>query len=169
MVNERVELPKVEGYNCFACGTANPIGLNLHFYRNGETVCTDITLGKYHVGWQNMAHGGILSTMLDEVMSWTIIYFKRVFFVTRKMDLKYIKPVMIGVPLTVKGRILEEGRHNTIRVAGEIFDDQGKILARSTGQFVILPKERLDLVPEDLKEEMQKLFELFGDTPSGPP
>ena len=76
---ERVEIQKLQGHHCFACGTANPIGLNLNFYRLDNAVCSDITLGKNHEGWENMVHGGIISTLLDEVMSWSIIYFKRVF------------------------------------------------------------------------------------------
>jgi len=65
---ERIEIPKPSGYNCFACGTANPIGLHLNFFRSGDYVCSEITLDRYHGGWENIAHGGIISTILDEVM-----------------------------------------------------------------------------------------------------
>jgi len=74
---KRIEIRKPEGHFCFACGTDNPIGLHLHFYRLGNAVCTDITLGKYHEGWQDIAHGGIISTLLDEVMSWAVMVSKR--------------------------------------------------------------------------------------------
>ena len=63
-------IPKLQGYNCFACGTENPIGLNLKFYVCGKYMCSDVALGKDYEGWENMAHGGIVSTLLDEVMSW---------------------------------------------------------------------------------------------------
>ena len=53
-------IPKLEGTHCFACGTDNPIGLNLSFYRQGDYICSDFTLGKNHEGWENMAHGGIV-------------------------------------------------------------------------------------------------------------
>jgi hypothetical protein len=158
---ERVDIPKIEGYCCFACGTANPIGLDLCFYRSGENVCSDITLGKYHEGWDNMAHGAIVSTLLDEVMSWTIIYFRRVFFVTRKMEVKYIKPVLIGVPHTVKGRLGKERKQPFIGVEAELLDNKGQILSRAKGDFVELPVEKLTFVPEALKKEMALLFERF--------
>ena len=90
MSDERFDIEKPQGHGCFACGTANPIGLNLQFYRLGDSVCSDITLTKHHEGWENIAHGGIISTMIDETMSWAILYFKRVFMVTRKMNIKYI-------------------------------------------------------------------------------
>lgn len=159
---ERVEIPKVQGHSCFACGTANPIGLNLQFYRSGDAVCADITLGKYHEGWENMAHGGIISTLLDEVMSWTILYFKRVFFVTRKMEVKYVKPVLIGVPLTVRGRLVNERRARFIGVQAEILDGEGTVLSRATGDFVKLPAASLAVVPEGLKRDMEELFKRFG-------
>jgi len=163
MEEEKIRIPKIEGYRCFACGTANPIGLNLQFYRSGNSICSDITLGQYHEGWDNMAHGGIVSTVLDEVMSWTILYFKRVFFVTRKMEVKYIKPVLIGEPLTVKGKLMEENRQNLITARAEIFNDKGQLLSRSKGEFMELPSERLSAVSEGLKREMVALFKKFDD------
>jgi acyl-coenzyme A thioesterase PaaI-like protein len=163
MNDERIDIPKLQGHGCFACGTENPIGLNLRFYRANESVCTDITLSKYHEGWQNMAHGGIISTLLDEVMSWTIIYFRRVFFVTRRMEIKYIRPVLVGVPLSVKGRLTKEMRGPYLGAVAEVFDESGQILARAKGEFVELPKDRLELVPEGLKEDMVNLFNRFGE------
>ncbi len=160
-VVKKVSIEKLQGRYCFACGTANPIGLNLEFYRFGDYVCSDITLGKYHEGWQNMAHGGIISTLLDEVMSWTIIYFKKVFFVTRKMEVKYVNPVLVGTPLTVKGMLRDESEPPKITARAEIRDDIGKLLVRSKGEFVILPEERLSSVPDDLKKDMLSLFKKF--------
>jgi uncharacterized protein (TIGR00369 family) len=157
----RMEIPKLQGHTCFACGTENPIGLNLRFYRLGEAVCADITLGKNYEGWENMAHGGILSTLLDEVMSWTILYFKRIFFVTRKMEVKYIKPALIGVPLQVRGELVKGGREGLIAVRAEI-RDKNKILCKARGEFVELPLEKLSAVPDGLKRDMEELFRRFG-------
>lgn len=163
MNDERIEIPKLRGHSCFACGTANPIGLNLQFYRFNESICADITLGKYHEGWQNMAHGGILSTLLDEVMSWTIIYFRRVFFVTRRMEIKYVRPVPIGAPLTVRGHLREEKKERFIRAIAEVFNGESQLLAKAAGEFVELPQDKLNLVPEGLKEDMNNLFNLFRE------
>ena len=158
---KRIDIPKLEGHYCFACGTANPIGLKLKFYTLNDRVCADITLGKNHEGWQNMAHGGIISTLLDEVMAWTIMYFKRIFFVTRKMEVKYVRPVLIGVPLTVKGRMMKERKPPYIGAIADILDNKNQILARATGEFVEIQKDKLDLVPDELKQDMMELFGKF--------
>jgi acyl-coenzyme A thioesterase PaaI-like protein len=158
---KRVTIKKLQGHNCFACGTANPIGLNLQFYRFGDAVYSDITLGKNHVGWENVAHGGIVSTLLDEVMSWTIMYFKKIFLVTRKMEVKYIRPVLIGTPLIIRGEVMDDSRPPRIKARADIRDNESNLLVRSLGEFVELPMEKLSSVPEGLKEEMLSLFENF--------
>jgi len=158
---KRVDIEKPEGHHCFACGTANPIGLNLKFYCRGDAVCSDITLGKYHEGWQDIAHGGIISTLLDEVMSWAIMYSKKTFVVTRKMDIKYVRNVLIGTPLTVTGRFVDNAKPPLVKAKAEIRDDEGRLLVRSNGEFVVLSEERLSTVPRSFKDEMFSLFKSF--------
>jgi len=156
----RIKIPKPRGYNCFACGTANPIGLHLEFFRSGDSVCSEIIIGKNHAGWENISHGGIISTLLDEVMSWTILYFKRVFFLTRKMEVKYIKPVLIGTPLLVKGRIVEISESdNRIKVLAEIRDDKGVLLAKGSGEFIQVNKDDLPRVFDESNREILSMIE----------
>jgi uncharacterized protein (TIGR00369 family) len=161
--DQKIKIRKPEGYNCFACGTANPIGLNLEFYAMGDKVCSDITLGKYHVGWADIIHGGIISTLLDEVMSWTILYCKRIFFVTRKMELKYIKPVQIGVPLVVSGSIVScEGGDKIITVKGELKDSENTLHAKSRGEFIKINRKD---IPTNFKESEKEIFSLIDELP----
>jgi acyl-coenzyme A thioesterase PaaI-like protein len=155
-------IPKLEGYNCFACGTENPIGLNLSFYRQGEYICSDISLEKDYEGWENMAHGGIVSTLLDEVMSWTVIYFRRIFFVTRRMKIKYIKPVPLYRLLTVKGKMIEGENRRLCKARGLIQDEEENTLVRGEATFAILSGKGLSLVPDKVKREMDNLFERFN-------
>ena len=157
---EKIKIAKPANGTCFACGAANPIGLNLQFYCSKNAICADITLGKYHVGWANISHGGIISTLLDEVMSWTILYFKRIFFVTRKMNLKYIRPVLVGTPLTIKGQLIESKEpSNKIMAKAEIRDDQGNLLARSSGEFVAIAKEEMSTDFDGSKKEIFSVIE----------
>jgi acyl-coenzyme A thioesterase PaaI-like protein len=162
MKEDRVDIPKLQGHNCFACGTENPKGLNLYFYRSGDAVCTDITLDRNHEGWENIVHGGIISTLLDETMSWAIIFFKRIFFVTRKMEVKYVRPVLTGVPLTVTGKVKDDSAFPKIKASADIRDKEGSLLVRGTAEFVELPQEKLSAVPEGLKKDMNLLFERFS-------
>ncbi len=150
-----------QGHDCFACGTNNPIGLKLDFYRQGNSICSDVVLNKNHVGWQNMAHGGIISTLLDEIMSWTVIYFKRAFSVTRSIQIRYLKPVPVETPLTLKGTITSDGKARSCHAEAILLDSKGKILAKGEGEFVVLSGDKLTSLPEDFKNQMTELFKKY--------
>ncbi|NLD39489.1 MAG: PaaI family thioesterase [Desulfatiglans sp.] len=155
----KLKIKKPEGYFCFACGTANPIGLNLEFFAVGNKVITETTLNRYHVGWSDIAHGGIISTILDEVMSWTILYIKRCFFVTRKLEIKYIKPVKIGVPLIASGSILTNSEDDKIvKATGELRDNHNSLLAKASGEFIIIPREDIQ---QGFKDSEKEIFSLI--------
>jgi len=77
------------------------------------------------------------------------------------MNMRYIKPVPLGVPLTVRGKILDEPGNSKIEVRGEIVDAAGKLLVRSRGEFVMLAENQLSSVSNGLKQEMMDMFENF--------
>lgn len=161
MKRERINLPKTEGRGCFACGTANPDGLNLNFYRLGDSICTEISLSKNHEGWEGMAHGGIISTLLEETMSWAILFFKRVFFLTRGTTIKYIRSVLIKTPLIISAKVLDESSFPTIIVGAEIRDGQNRLLVRGKGEFLIMAREECASMSEEMCEEMSSLLKSF--------
>jgi len=158
-LRERTPLPQPEGHYCFGCGTANPVGLKLKFYRQGDTVCTDVRLGREHMGWEGISHGGIISTLLDEVMAWAVIAFRRTFFVTRRMEVLYHRPVPIGAPLVVCGEITPEAVANGCRTVGRIEDSQGQVLATAAADFADLPEEKVALIPAHIRADMDALYE----------
>ena len=155
----KIAIEKPEGHHCFACGTANPKGLNLQFYREGNTVSAEITLERSYEGWENVAHGGIVSTLVDEVMSWATMCDRKDLYVTRKMNIKYVRPVKIGVPLKVKGMVSGSSKPPIVQAKAEIRDLEGRLLVRGSGEFVKVTGETLDSVPANMKEEMLSLFE----------
>ena len=157
----KTPIPILEGHDCFACGTNNPIGLKLDFYRQGNSICSDVVLNRNHVGWQSMAHGGIISTLLDEVMSWTVIYFKKAFSVTRQIQVRYLRPVPVEVPVTVKGTITSDGISRSCQAKAILLDSEGNILAKGEGDFAILSGDRLTALPEEFKKQMLELFRMF--------
>ena len=157
----KTSIPIPEGHNCFACGTNNPIGLKLDFYRQGNSVCSDVVLSRNHVGWQNMAHGGIISTLLDEVMSWTVIYFKKAFSVTRQIQVRYLRPVPVEVLLTVKGTITSDGTSRSCQAEAVLLNSKGNILAKGEGEFVLLSEDRLTALPDEFKDQMMDLFKKY--------
>ena len=103
---------------CFACGRLNPCGLKLTFEEIDDTYITHFTGAPEHQGYDGIMHGGIVSTLLDEIMA-RYIYAKGVTAVTARLEVRYLKPTPIGVPLLIKGRIAHH--------KGRIYETTGTI------------------------------------------
>ena len=89
---------------CFACGERNPIGLRLTFAWQGEEYRTQFTVRPEHAGWAGIAHGGLIATVLDEVMA-RLLWEKGHQALTAKLEVRFHRPVGIGESLAVSGRI----------------------------------------------------------------
>ena len=48
-----------EGYNCFGCCPANPLGLHMEFFEDGDDVVSIWQPQAHYQGWVNTMHGGL--------------------------------------------------------------------------------------------------------------
>jgi uncharacterized protein (TIGR00369 family) len=127
---------------CFGCGEANPRGMHLRFDRDDarQRIVGKFQLGSEYQGASGFLHGGIIATVLDEVMSKVSRFFD-VRAVTAELTIEYLKPVRVGQKLTVEGfNARREGRQ--LYHEGEIRDAAGTLLARGRGRFVVVDLER---------------------------
>ena len=62
--------PLPHTYSCFVCGESNAAGLKLRFETDGRIVRTRFHPRPEHAGFKGVVHGGIIATVLDEVMVW---------------------------------------------------------------------------------------------------
>lgn len=129
-------LPNFEGNTCFGCGASNDKGLQMQFYVEDDRVCSDFIIPERYEGWFGIAHGGIVSTLLDEIMSWAAIHFKQKVILTRRMSVEFIHPVKVGQAVTVRGYPIEESEGRAT-LKGEILDESGTTLAESKGEFAL--------------------------------
>ena len=146
---------------CFGCSADNPYGLKMRFYADDTTVYSDINLPEYMSGWNKLVHGGILSVILDEIMSWTVLNILKKMALTRTMTIDFIKPVSIEQTLKAIGKPIEVvGRHEAL-VSGEIYDEKGELCAKSKGNFALLsPKlaTRMGIVNEATLDDIEKII-----------
>jgi acyl-coenzyme A thioesterase PaaI-like protein len=126
------------GNQCFGCGPGNRYGLRLRFTADEETrtVACRVRLPRRFEGPPGHAHGGIVATILDEAMG-KVNKLYGLIALTRRMEIDYLRPVPLRVPLLISGRAAEvasDGRKH-FRVA-EIRSEAGELLATSTGLFI---------------------------------
>lgn len=107
---------------CFACGKANPRGLRLAIEVDREGARFEYTVPKELQGWPDVTHGGIISTMLDEVMVWAAAG-REIHTVTAEMTVRFKQPLPTNRSIKVEGRIIEE-RKRLIRAEAKAFDEK---------------------------------------------
>lgn len=128
-------------HHCFACGELNEGGLHLRLHAGPEGCRTDVALDARFSGWADLAHGGIVATILDEVMAWSVIG-RGTWGVTARMTVSYHHPVPLGSGLTADGRVTEV-RRRLWRTAGELRGADGTLLASAEGVYVEPPPAQL--------------------------
>ena len=107
------ELPNSRNHNCFGCSPVNPSGLQMRFFTDGRAVYSRVKVPEHLCGWSNIVHGGVLTTILDEVMSWSAITLLKRIALTRGIAVEFIKPVQVGGELKAEGRVRETGGRTT--------------------------------------------------------
>jgi acyl-coenzyme A thioesterase PaaI-like protein len=101
-----IHLPNRGDHNCFGCSPVNTSGLQMTFYTNETAVCSKVTVPEHLCGWNNLVHGGVLTTLLDEIMSWSAIYLLKRVPMTKSMTVDFLKPIYVGDPLRVEGTVI---------------------------------------------------------------
>jgi uncharacterized protein (TIGR00369 family) len=135
--------PKPRKNHCFACGHDNPQGMRLKFSldeASRQAIC-HFKLSRKYSGPPGHAHGGIIATILDEAMG-KVNKFRDVLALTGSMEIKYLRPVPLGQPLTVTSSEQSVDGRRHINQA-EISNAKGEVLARSTGTFIAIDPEKM--------------------------
>ena len=121
---------------CFVCGPSNSIGLKLTFKMDGEICKSKFCPGVMHCGYDGVTHGGIIFSVLDDVMAnW--IHLKGIRAYTAKCDIRYKDSLPIGAHVAVEGHCLKQ-RNRLIVMAGRMIRaDSGDLVAETQASFMI--------------------------------
>ncbi|ABZ83257.1 thioesterase family protein, putative [Heliomicrobium modesticaldum Ice1] len=120
---------------CFCCGQNNPIGLKLAFAWEGDDYVTYFTPGAVHQSYAGITHGGIVSTVLDEVMG-RIMSSRGIPAVTARMEVRFRHAVPTGERVRFAARIVRE-RGKVIDASATAVLADGRIAAEATGRFLV--------------------------------
>ena len=137
----------LEPHNCFACGSLNTHGVQLELHAGEGRCWTELELDRRFEGWEGIAHGGIVCTILDEVMAWALVD-SDAWGVTARMQVEFKRPVPIGRRIRGEGRVVEAKRR-LVRAEGVLIDAvDGTLLATAAGTFVAASEDRKQALKE---------------------
>jgi uncharacterized protein (TIGR00369 family) len=125
---------EISPHNCFACGSLNRDGLGLVLHVEPGRCWTDVTLDRRFQGWDGIAHGGIVCTILDEVMAWALVGDDN-WGVTARMAVDFRRPVRLGHPFRGEGRVTRS-RRRVVDAEARLVGDDGEVLATATATYV---------------------------------
>ena len=131
-------------HHCFACGGTNPIGMRLRIEIGDGAARTSWIAGHDFVGWSDKVHGGIIATLLDEVMAWAPSSFDS-WAVTAEMTVRYRSPATPGEKLTAHARVVDRRRRIYV-VTGEVIAADGRVVADGSGRYLgASPSQKAEL------------------------
>ena len=129
---------RVENNNrCFACGQENPFGLQVNpdITPDGTRVKIECTPPGHFQGWANVIHGGILSTLLDEAITYVGIASFDGPAVTAQLEVRFKKPAMAGDKLIVIANRVKMGKR-LIEVEAHIDSESGERVVEGSGKVM---------------------------------
>jgi uncharacterized protein (TIGR00369 family) len=135
------EIPTIEQSVCFGCGPSNEHGLRMKFYGNDKIVYSNLVIPEYMVGWKNIVHGGITSTILDECMGRCAMFLLGKFAFTKNMTVNYHKPLIAGEMLKVESEIKEHISDREVSMSGRVFNSKGELCTTSTCTMAMVGTE----------------------------
>ncbi len=147
--------------DCFCCGTDNLTGLHMHFYLCGEYLLSTLTIPGTMRGWDTIVHGGILSTIMDEIMAWTAIFFTKKITFTKQMRTNFIHPIHINSEIKLISWI-ENNNGKEAEIKAEIYDSKGRLSTEGLGTYVLF-SEKLATKLKMMSEESIINFKKFID------
>ncbi len=135
---DEAPLNRAADHQCFGCGEQNPHGLRLKFFRRDGPeggVYTDWTPTATNEGYVGMVHGGLVSTVCDEVMAWSC-YAQQIWGMTARLTVRFRQPVHVGRAYRANGWVVTS-RGRLVDVVAEILDaGTGQVVADATAQFI---------------------------------
>jgi acyl-coenzyme A thioesterase PaaI-like protein len=157
--NNYTKVPNLPSNQCFACGQKNPIGLQLVFYSNGEEVVAKKYISSEYAGWERLVHGGILSTIADETMAWTVIHLTKKYILTKGFSIEFLAPLFVGQEISCVGKILEWIHEKEVIVHVKIYSQKQELAVSAKGNVVLFSPESIrkrNLFDESYLEDFEK-------------
>ena len=130
----------IKGYNCFACAPHNDLGLKMEFFEEGDMVCCRWLPDQRYQGYNNVLHGGIQTTLMDELAAWYIQVKLKTSGVTTSMTTRFKKPVMINNGEILLKASLKELDKREAHLSVVLYDSRGNLCSEGDVVYVVFPE-----------------------------
>jgi uncharacterized protein (TIGR00369 family) len=154
------ELPHTA--SCFVCGERNGSGLNLRFETDGKIVRAKFLPRPEHIGFKQTVHGGIIATVLDEIMVWACAVQTRRFGYCAELSVRFLSPLRPGVETIATAELVANRRDKLFEAKGELRETSGQLLATSTGKYLPIKETETAAMFDDFVGDLKGWFDKSG-------
>jgi acyl-coenzyme A thioesterase PaaI-like protein len=151
-----IEVPwrTLPGYRCFGCSPVNDRGLQLTFTDVGDGIETRLLFDRAYESYPGVVHGGILTTVCDEIMGNLLVLRVGRSLFTTTLRTRYLSPLAVGTPYRCVATTGATGEDAPLyRAHAEIVDHDGRVLVTAAGTYHSISDEqsraRMALSDED--------------------
>ena len=141
-------------HHCFACGNTNPIGMGLRVELGEREASATWVPGEDFVGWSERVHGGLIATVLDEVMAWASSS-DDAWAVTSSFCVRFHSPASPAETLQARAWV-ESQRRRIYEIRGELRAGD-RLVAEASGTYLAASPT-----------QKAQLKRRYGMRPSGP-
>lgn len=133
-----------EQYNCFGCAPNNPCGLRMEFFEDGDEIVSTWKPRPEFQGWIDTMHGGILSTLIDEICGWVVFRKAQTSGFTTQLNIKYRKKISTNEPqLNIRAHITRQMR-NLLFIHAEIRNAEGELCVEGEATYFLVNREEAE-------------------------
>lgn len=114
----------------------------MEFYEDGDDIVSIWHPDRNFQGWVDTMHGGVLSTLIDEVCGWVVTRKMQTSGFTTNLNVKFRKAVSTNESqLTIRAHIVKQMR-NLLFIHAEITNEQGDLCTEGEATYFLMNQEK---------------------------
>jgi acyl-coenzyme A thioesterase PaaI-like protein len=134
--------------SCFVCGQENPRGLKARSFRIGDRVEMPFVASRELAGWAAVIHGGLVATVLDEVMTWAALIASRRACFAAEFTVRLRRPLAPETSCVAVGR-LAAARRRVFDTEAWLRDEAETVYASAAGRYLPIRPDQLGAMRHD--------------------
>jgi len=142
MIKLKNPYAEFEGYSCFGCSPTNPYGLRMEFFKEEDEIVCKWNPEEHFQGFHDILHGGIQSTMMDEIASWVVFVILDTAGVTYQLSSRFRKPVNISRgTITIRAKLVKQEKR-IAEIEASLYDGEDNLCSESRLNYFVMPREK---------------------------
>ncbi len=141
---------------CFGCGHGNPAGVSLKMKTDGRAVYAEWIPKQEHAGFSHAVHGGVIATVIDEMMAWACGILGGKFAYSVDMNIRYHKVIEPGMTVQCVGN-LDENRRGKLFLASAKLNLGQDNAASGSAKFFPLRGDQVSMLQSEFGDQWQEV------------